>query len=550
MQRSFSRLSRQVFDVAVIGGGIYGASVAREAALRGLAVVLVEQADFGSATSANSQRIIHGGLRYLQHGDVRRMRESIYERSTWLRIAPHLVFPLAVLVPTYKRPVHEKSVMAMALKLNDLIGFDRNRNLEPEKKIPAGRMLSQKECLEYCANLQKGHLNGAALFYDAQAHNTERLTLSLLVSAVASGAVVVNYARVIRFLKNSQAIEAMSVEDCLSSKVTTVRARTFINCSGPWTAGILEMAGMVPCSKKEKWLKAVVLQTRQIVKNVALGVKGRSKYENSDAIVDKGHRYFFISPCKQNSLVGTLEVPYNAGPNELQVTEEDICSLLTDVNRAYPAGCLTRSDVKRVYGGVIPADESSSGDVRQPAKHYSIEDHSVENGVEGLISVTGVKYTTARHVAEKVTDLVEQKMGRPQTSSLSSVIPVSGGAMKSFEQFLEDEQRKRPRGFSEDTIRHLIAIYGSEYREILHYCEEDPEWAEPVSQDSAAIKAQIIHAVREEMACKLEDILYRRTELGAFGEPDALSVNTCADILARELKTYGASRRAALAQRA
>ena len=243
-------------------------------------------------------------------------------------------------------------------------------------------------------------------------------------------------------------------------------------------------------------------------------------------------------------------MPYNAGPNELQVTEEDICSLLTDVNRAYPAGCLTRSDVKRVYGGVIPANESSSGDVRHPAKHYSIEDHSVENGVEGLISVTGVKYTTARHVAEKVIDLVEQKMGRPHTPSLSSVIPISGGAMKSFEQFVGDEQRKRPSGFSEDTIRHLIAIYGSEYREILHYCEEDPEWAESVSHDLPVIKAQIIHAVREEMACKLEDVLYRRTELGAFGEPDAVCVNTCADILARELKTYGASRRAALAQRA
>jgi glycerol-3-phosphate dehydrogenase len=539
MKRRIHKLSDKVYDVAIIGGGVYGASVAREAALRGLTVVLVDQADFGSATSANSQRIVHGGLRYLQHGDFRRMRESIYERSTWLRIAPHLVFPMAVLVPTYKRPVHEKSVMAIALKLNDMIGFDRNRHLEPEKKIPSGRMLSQSECLEYCPDLQKKHLSGAALFFDAQAHNTERLTLSLLVSAVASGAVVVNYARVIRFMTKSKAIQSMAVEDVGSGRVVNVRAKKFVNCSGPWTAGILEMAGMVEAPKKRNWIKAVLLLTRQLVKNVALGVKGRSKYRNSDAIIDKGHRYFFITPWEQNSLIGTLEVPYNGEPSEFQVTEDDICSFIEEINLAYPAGCLTRSDVKRVYGGLVPANESDSRDSAASTKHYSIEDHSLENGVEGLISVTGIKYTTARHIAEKAIDLVEQKLGKPQTMSLSSVIPVCGGAMKSFDQFLNDELTRRPQGLSDETIRHLIHIYGSEYPKILRYCEQDSEWAEPVCRDSPAIRAQILHAVREEMACRLEDILYRRTELGATGNPDDAAVNTCADIMARELTFLG-----------
>ena len=547
MQRSFSRLSEQAFDVAVIGGGVYGVSVAREAALRGLSVVLVEQADFGGATSSNSQRIIHGGLRYLQHGDVRRMRESIRERSTWLRIAPHLVFPMAVLVPTYKRPAHEKSVLAIALKLNDLIGFDRNRHLEPEKKIPAGRMLSRSESLQYCADVQKDQLNGAALFYDAQAHNTERLTLSLLLSAIGSGAVVANYARVIRFSIKSKAFQSMEVEDVQSGRVINVRAKQFVNCSGPWTAGILELAGLVEAPKKRNWLKAVLLLTRQLVKNVAIGVKSRSRYRNSDAIIDKGHRYYFITPWKQNSLIGTLEVPYNGDPSGFQVTEDDICSFIQEINSAYPSGCLTRSDVKRVYGGLVPANESESKDSVGSVKHYSIEDHSLANGVEGLISVTGVKYTTARHIAEKAVDLVEQKLGKPQTVSLSSVVPVSGGEMRSFDRFLEDELTRRPQGFNDETIRHLIHIYGSEYPKILRYCEQDSKWAEPVCRNSPAIKAQILHALREEMACTLEDILYRRTELGASGEPDEASVNTCADIIARELKSSGVSRQPAVA---
>jgi glycerol-3-phosphate dehydrogenase len=478
------------------------------------------------------------------------MRESISERSTWLRIAPHLVFPMAVLVPTYQKPAHEKTVMAIALKLNDIIGFDRNRDLESEKKIPAGRMLSQSECLEYCPDLQKDHLNGAALFYDAQAHNTERLTFSLLASAVASGAVVLNYARVIRLFRDVKVIQSMDVEDVLSGRVINVRAKQFVNCSGPWSDGILEMARLAEAPKKRKWLKSVLLLTRQLVKNVAIGLKGRSKYKNSDALIDKGHRYYFITPWKQDSLIGTLEVPYKGDPSEFQVTEDDICSFIQEVNAAYPAGCLTRSDVKRVYGGLVPANESEWEGSARSAKHYSIEDHSHENGVEGLISVTGVKYTTARHIAGKAVDLVEQKLGKPQTVSLSSVIPVSGGDMRSFDGFVKDELTRRPQGFSDETIRHLIHNYGSEYSKILRYCEQDSEWAEPVSPDSPTIKAQILHAVREEMACTLEDVLYRRTELGASGEPDEASVNTCADIIAHELKSYGASRRAVLAQRA
>ncbi len=155
MKRDITRLSRDVFDVAIIGGGIYGASVARDAALRGLKVALVEQADFGSATSANSHKIIHGGLRYLQHGDLKRMRESIRERSILLRVAPHLVFPLPVLIPTYRDLLQGKLAMAVALKLNDLIGFDRNRDLEPQKRISRGHVISKAECLRLCPGLDQ-----------------------------------------------------------------------------------------------------------------------------------------------------------------------------------------------------------------------------------------------------------------------------------------------------------------------------------------------------------------------------------------------------------
>ena len=540
MQRSIPRLARKFYDVAVIGGGIYGAWIAREAALRGLSVALVDQGDFGSATSSNSQRIVHGGFRYLQHADFKRMRESIRERRILMRIAPHLVFPMPVLIPTYRNPLQGKTLMAVALKLNDLIGFDRNQDLSAEKKIPPGRMLSKNECLAYCPDLEQQDLTGAAFFFDAQLHSTERFILSLLLSAARSGAVLANYARATRFQKNANAMVGMSVEDILSGKSIEVRAKIFVNCSGPWTDQLVELAGIVKHRARKRWVKAALLLTRQLVPNVAVGVRGHFAYKDADAFLDKGSRYFFITPWRNSSLIGTFETPYDGSPDDFRVTEDDICSFVEDVNSAYPAGHLTREDVHFVYGGLVPASGHNGSPSNQTAKHYEICDHALEDGVAGLISIIGVKYTTARHVAEKAVNLIETKLGRRTGGSRTAVVPVDGGAMTSFEEFLEREIQREPLGLSENTTRHLIQTYGSEYRAVLRYCEEDPKWSKPVTRNSLVIRAEILHAIREEMACKLEDVLYRRTELGADGYPDEACTTACAQIMAHELGSCAA----------
>jgi glycerol-3-phosphate dehydrogenase len=538
MQRQISRLSQGFYDVAVVGGGIYGAWIAREAAQRGLSVALVDQGDFGSATSSNSQRIAHGGLRYLQHVDFKRMRESIRERSILMRIAPHLVFPMPVLIPTYRHPLQGKTLMAVALKLNDLIGFDRNRYLSAEKQIPPGRILSRSDCLAYCPDLPQQDLTGAAFFFDGQVRNTERLILSLLLSAARSGAVLANYARVIGFSKNAEAIVGMLVEDGLSGKSTDIKARVLVNCSGPWTERVLEMAGIVKRRARKRWVKAVLLLTRQLIPNVAVGVRGNFRYKSTDALLDKGYRYFFITPWRDSSLIGTFEVPYNDGPDNFKVTEDDICSFIEHVNSAYPPGHLTRKDVRFVYGGLVPSSEQNGSPSSQLAKHYEICDHASEDGVEGFVSIIGVKYTTARHVAEKAVDLIETKLGKRPTKSRSAAVPVHGGNMNSLEEFLETELQKRPFGLSHETIRHLIHTYGSEYREIFQYCKQDSKWSKPITPHSPVIRAEILHSVREEMACKLEDVLYRRTDLGFGGDPDDSSIRSCAEIMTHELRSH------------
>jgi glycerol-3-phosphate dehydrogenase len=400
MRRAVPQLSRKVYDVAIIGGGIYGISVARDAAMRGLSVALVEQDDFGNATSANHHKIIHGGLRYLQHIDLKRMRESIRERATLIRIAPHLVHPMPFLIPTYRDFLQGKLIMSVALRLNDLISFDRNQNLESEQLIPPGRIISKAECHRLCPSLDESELTGGALFFDAQVYNADRLNLSLLLSAAAAGADLANYAQVVGFLRHRNTVTGMRVRDLLSGDMVEVRARVIVNCTGPWTDCVLQLLRGSEQQQRIKFLKAVVLVTRPLVQKVALGIPSRFHYQDKDTLIDKGHRYFFITPWRNSSLIGTFQAPYGGDPGACEVTEQEIHDFIHEVNAAFPGAGLKRDEVHFVYHGLLPTVDidGQPSDV-QPIKHYKIYDHAVEEGIDRLISVLGIKYTTAICVA-------------------------------------------------------------------------------------------------------------------------------------------------------
>lgn len=536
MKRTVLQLSQKVYDIVIIGGGIYGASVARDAALRGLKVALVEQGDFGSATSANNHKIIHGGLRYLQHADLKRMRESIRERSILFRIAPHLVQPLPFLVPTYGHFLKGKPALWAALKLNDLISFDRNRNLVHQKRISRGRVLSKAECLQLCPGLDQKDLTGGALYFDGQVYNPDRLNLSLLLSAASAGADLANYVQVNGFLLEGNTVTGVQAKDVLSVNRLEVRGRVVVNCSGPWTDRVLQLLGTPRHSKQTNLLKAFVLVTRPLVQGVAVGVPSSSPYKDNDAIINKGHRYFFITPWRNTSLIGTFQAPYDGDPDDFDVTEQDVRGFIHEVNAAFPGAGLKRHDVYFVYRGLLPAGgmNGKAGDT-QPAKEYEIHDHASKNRIQGLVSVIGVKYTTARDVAEKTVNLVEKKLGKRTVRCHTATTPVFGGEFHDFEEFASQAYDKKPAVVSAETIQHLLQTYGSQYREILRYYEEDPAWGEPVTNGSPLIKAEVIHGIREEMAQKLGDIIFRRTELGTAGYPGDACLRTCAQIVATEL---------------
>ncbi|MGB3293531.1 MAG: glycerol-3-phosphate dehydrogenase/oxidase [Phormidesmis sp.] len=533
MQRNLKALSDQSFDLLVIGGGIHGACIAWEATLRGLSVALVEQSDFASGTSANSLKVIHGGLRYLQTADFRRMRQSIRARQTLMRIAPHLVHPMPVLIPTYGHSIKGKEAMAVALRMNDLISCDRNLSLtDPQKHIPAGKILSQEACLEKLPDLPTEDLTGAALFHDAQVYNSEQLVLAFLQSAAQRGAQIANYTRAVGFVRKGDRVTATTAEDQLTGDRFTIQAKAVINASGPWIDQMIATATDAP--RSQPLAKAMNLVTRPLFApqlDYAVGITSRAP----------GSRLFFIAPWRGCSLIGTWYGHDTERVKPPTAKTSEIESFLTDVNQAYPSFNLTTDDVRWVHTGLLPSlgTTSKSGEVNL-TKHFQLKDHR-SDGLAGLLSVTGVKYTTALDIARRAVDWVF-RTGVPSTKNRPSTShrePLYGGRIEQFQTFLDSGIRAHRQTIPAQTIRRLIYNYGTAYPEVLE--QLDPLPAGPISADrigetaSSVVAAEVRYNLKSTMPQTLEDMIFRRTELGAAGHPGNEVLQLCSQIMSDAL---------------
>jgi len=537
MKRNLAQLRGKQFDVLIIGGGIYGVCAAWDAALRGLSVALIEKNDFGSATSSNSLKIIHGGLRYLQHADFKRMRESIAERTVLMRIAPHLVHPLPCIMPTYGHSLKGREVMAAALFINDLVGFDRNSLADPQKRLPNGKIISKEKCKEIIPGVNEENLSGGAIWYDCQVYNSERMLISILHSAVNAGAVTANYAEMVGFTTEQGRVTGVKAKDTLTGDILEISAKLVINNGGPWLNDVLgHLNGKLTRPKIKLSAAMNLVIKRKLFEKYAVGIWSKSDSRDEDALLSKGSRLFFVTPWRDYSLIGTTHVHYDGEPGQFKIKESDIQTFLDEVNAAYPPADLKREDVAFFYGGMLPADEEQkAGEDVQLLKNYQIIDHGKDSGVEGLISVVGVKYTTARDVAVKTVDCAIEKLGKNRVKSLTSSTLIFGGDIENIQDYIDEEKSKAPHGLSENSMEHLVLNYGSEYPRILQYVEENEEWAQPISPDSEILQAEVIYAVREEMAIKLSDVVRRRTELGTAGCPEEAALQACADLVGHEL---------------
>lgn len=520
MERDLSRLKNQVFDLLIVGGGIYGACLAWEAASRGLSVALAEKGDFASGASANSLKIIHGGFRYLQSLDLARVRASILERQTLMRIAPHLVHPLPVLVPARGHGLRGREALAAALRLNDWLGFDRNRSSDPHKRIPPGRMLSPQEAARLVPGLSTQGWSGGALFYDAQVQDTERLVLAFLHSAGRRGAALANYLAVTGFVFQGSRVQGAQVEDRVSGERFEIRARQTVAAGGAWIEDLLHRMqgpGRPGAPALAKAINLVV--SRPVLGHVAAGFPGDNGYRGDG-------RLLFAVPWRGCTLIGTQYWPYRGDPDELSVNESEIAALLESFNRVYRGDPLGLEEVDFVHAGLLPA-LPGTGPVRLVSR-ARVHD-ACQEGAPGLISVQGVKYTSARRVAVGVIRRVLHNLGRPPVPSLSAQIPLYGGEIPGLQAFLEAARHPAPGGLPVEQVKRLTETYGTAYADVLAYVQagSDPE--------AAALRAQVRYAVREEMALRLEDLILRRTGLGSAGPPNPQVLRLAAGWMAEEL---------------
>lgn len=492
--------------MVVVGGGIYGACIAWEAALRGLSVALVEKGDFASGASSSSLKTIYGGLRYVQHGDLQQMREARRESAALMRIAPHLIQPISVVIPTYTRTEYSKA--AAALRLDNWLPFDRVHAQE-------ARMVSPKDVLERFPGLETRGLLGGALFYDAQVYNPERLTLAFIQSAAHLGADVLNYAQVIGFIERDGVISGVRVCDRLTDEVLDIRAKLVINAVGAWTNRVQRLV---------KSLSQV--GTPRLAKGVNIVTEGFYQHRSILGLSEKGQLYF-VSPWRGHAVIGTVYTPYDDEPDRPLSTDHEIDTLLQLVNRAYPAVHLTRNEVTFVHRGLLPMQ---GGEQRvRLLNRTRITDHR-EQGVIGLLSVEGVTFTSARSAAEAVINQAFGQWGKQPPRSISAATPLDGGQIEDFDTYLSREIAANRGWLDETEIRNLVLNYGCTYRKVLDYLDSD----QPTAKD--LLKAKIRYSIHKEMAVKLSDVVFRRTELGTASPPDAETLYFCAAVMAETLR--------------
>ncbi len=449
MIREPGRLTGRTFDVLVVGGGIYGLCVAYDCAQRGLATALIDRGDFGSGASFNHLRTLHGGLRYLQHFDIGRARESLHERRVFAQIAPEAVRLQPFVLPLTRSLGRGRLAMRLGFLLDRLVAFDRNRGVSGALRVPAGVVLSRAETVRRFPTLAAPGLTGAAMWHDYVTTESDRLTFSFAAAAVGCGAVLANYVAATEPLVDGTRVAGVRAVDGSNGRTLEIAARVTVNAAG---AGVNAWPG-TEGGEAVPLVRAMNLVTRRDAGYVAVGGRSRSG------------RNLFQVPWRNRLIVGTWESAQLSASEDPTPDEREVSAFISDVNEAFPSLALTMADVTLVHRGLVPA-ASANGPVAL-ARHERIREVR-----DGLIGVAGTKFTTARAVAQRVTDLVFRKLARPAVPCRTDVTPLP------FKRSVELSQ-----------------------------------------------------TARDEMVVRLADVVLRRTPMGAIGCPDEAELTAAATVV-------------------
>lgn len=521
MKRLFDETIENHYDIIVIGGGISGVCVAYEAATRGLKVALFEKGDFGQATSAATSKLIHGGLRYLKNMELGLVRESLTERRVWENIAPNYVYPIPFMVPSFSNLKNNKLVLFIGMVLYDMLSYDKAWTWDKSKKLPLHKTISKAKTLRLETCVPNKNLTGSSIYYDCQNINPERLTLGVLKSAIKLGTKAANYAKVKSFITNENTVKGVNVIDLLNQKEYSFTADLTINCTGPWTDIVLNSANSE--TKKEHHLR----------RSEGIHIISK-KLCNKHAItfMTKDGRHVMIMPWRNHSLIGTTDKVYNGNPDDYVVTRESIQGLIGEINENYGFEKLKYSDIQFAYGGLRPLVDDQTKETYETSRKYEIFDNAKE-GLDGLITVEGGKYTTSRKLASQVLKVVSKKMNKDLGLSITDKRYLADSDIKSMESFIKQLVLRYPQ-FSEATINYVGRNYGLQCHTIFRLALYDKPLAK-VLNDDGEILAEVVYVIKKEMAFTLSDIFFRRTGIGTLGFPGgdlfSLVVNTAKDLL-------------------
>jgi glycerol-3-phosphate dehydrogenase len=382
--------------------------------------------------------------------------------------------------------------------------------------------------------MEENNLTGGAVFCDGQIYNPSRLAISFLRSAVELGADAANYIEVIGFLKNKNQIVGIKARDVLSDDQMEVSAKMVLNTAGPW-AHRLNNSQLGPESIHNPiFSRDLAFVIRRKV-NHRFGLAISTMTKDTDALLNRGGRHLFLVPWRDYLLIGVWHVVFNGPPEDIAVTKEELQVFIDEFNEAYPGLSISIDDILMINTGLtLFGDEKKQGiDVMSFGKRSLIIDHRRKHNLEGLVTLIGVRATTARGMAEKVIRMILNRLGKKGSNSQSEKTPIYGGRIDSFQDLLFQAKKYSPSGLSEKHLRTLLHNYGSQYKEVLKYGNEDSTMLESVG-DTSVLKAEIVHAIREEMAETLADVVFRRTDLGTGEYPGDIEVKCCADIMGKE----------------
>jgi glycerol-3-phosphate dehydrogenase len=537
------------FDLIVVGAGINGAGIARDASMRGLKVLLLDKGDISDGTTQWSTRLIHGGLRYLEYYEVHLVRESLAEREKLLHIAPHLVKPLRFVVPIYERSKRGFGMVRLGMIGYDVLSFD--------KSVPNHKMLSREQSLERYPGLNPEGLLGAATYYDGQVEYAERIAVENAISAREHGATVVTHAEVRQLLFEEPAngglprVSGVEFEDKLNGGVYKAHSAVTVNVAGPWVDRVLSGAGSFgiddapegESGEREQMIGGT--KGSHLIVDPFPGAPQDALYVEARA----DGRPYFIVPWNGRYLIGTTDFRYKDDLDRVSADDDEIDYLIDETNAVVPTANLTREDVLFTYSGVRPLPFKPEGSESSITRAHVVYDHasgrSVAGGkltvdgagprAEGLISIVGGKLTTYRNLARQTVNVAYKKLGRAAPTSITDKVPLPGGAVADFAAFATDF--KATSGLTDELSERLLRIYGARAPEVLEEAGDDPSLRVSLSPDPAVetglMGCEVLYAFRQEMAETLADALLRRTMVG-LGPNVALDVDEAAAKVAVE----------------